>query len=52
VVQKTKKKHWSGNFEWTIVEFMHGEILWIIKATVGATFFVPFNCDEVSTLDI
>jgi hypothetical protein len=52
VVRKTKKKHYSDNFDWTIVEFMHGEILWIIKANVGATHYIPFNYDEVSTLDI
>jgi hypothetical protein len=27
VVPKTNKKHWSDNFEWTIVEFMHHEVL-------------------------
>jgi hypothetical protein len=26
-VLKTSKKHWSDNFEWTIIEFMHQKFL-------------------------
>jgi hypothetical protein len=52
VVPKTNKKHWSDNFGWMIVKFMHHEVLLITKAIVGATHHIVFNCDEVSTLDI
>jgi hypothetical protein len=27
VVPKIDKKHWNDNFRWTIVEFMHHEVL-------------------------
>jgi len=27
IVPKTSKKHWSDNSRWTIVEFMHQEVL-------------------------
>jgi hypothetical protein len=26
-VPKTSKKHWSDNSKWTIIEFMHQEVL-------------------------
>jgi hypothetical protein len=52
VVPKTNNKHWSDNFGWMIVKFMHHEILLITKATVEATHYIAFNFDEVSTLDI
>lgn len=35
---KTSKKHWSGNSGWTIVEFLHQEVLQITKVTIEACF--------------
>ncbi len=46
-VLKNNKKHWSDYFGWTMVEFMHQEVL---KVTM-ATLYVAFNCDEVSIVD-
>ncbi len=46
-VLKNSKKHWSDNFNWTMVEFMHQEVLKVIKATP----YVAFSCDEVSIMD-
>jgi hypothetical protein len=38
-VPKNNKKHWSDNFGWTMVEFMHQEVLRETKATMGATHY-------------
>jgi hypothetical protein len=46
-VLKNSKKHWSDNFSWTMVEFMHQEVLKVIRATC----YVAFSCDEVSIVD-
>jgi hypothetical protein len=46
-VLKNSKKHWNDNYSWTMVEFMHQEVL---KVTM-ATHYVALNCDEVSIVD-
>jgi hypothetical protein len=37
---KNNKKHWSDNFSWTMVKFMHQDVLRETKAIVGATCYV------------
>ncbi len=46
-VSKNNKKHWSDNSSWTMVEFMHQDVLKVTRAT----YYVAFNCDEVSIVD-
>jgi hypothetical protein len=45
---KTSKKHWSDNFEWTIVEFMHQKVLRTTRIAIGATCYIALSCDKVS----
>jgi hypothetical protein len=46
-ILKNSKKHYSDSFGWTMVEFMHQEVMRAIKAIMGAIRYVALNCDEV-----
>jgi hypothetical protein len=48
---KNNKKHYNDNFGWTMVKFMHQEMMRATKAIVGAVQYVALNCDEVFTID-
>jgi hypothetical protein len=48
---KNNKKQESDNFGWTMVKFMHQEILKVIKATMKVVHYVVFSCDEFFTMD-
>jgi hypothetical protein len=48
---KNNKKHWNDNFNRTMVEFMHQEVMKTIKATMGVVRYGVLNCDEMSTID-
>jgi hypothetical protein len=50
-VPENKKKHWSENSSWTMVEFMHQQVLKITRATMGVAHYVAFSCDKVSIVD-
>jgi hypothetical protein len=34
-----------------MVKFMHQEVMKVTKATMGATCYVTFSCDNVYTMD-
>lgn len=34
-----------------MAKFMHQEVMKATKATMGATHYVTFSCDKVSTMD-
>jgi hypothetical protein len=51
VVPKNNKKHWSDNFRWTMVEFMHQEVMQATKVVIGVVQYVALSCDEVFTFD-
>jgi hypothetical protein len=44
---KNSKKHLSDSFGWTMVKFMHLELMRVTKAIMGAIQYVVINCDEV-----
>jgi hypothetical protein len=50
-VLENNKKHWSDNFSWTMLEFMHQEVMKATKATMGVVQYVVLNCEEMSIVD-
>jgi hypothetical protein len=51
VVPKNNKKHWSDNFKWTMVEFMHEEVMWATRVAIGVVQYVAMSRNEVFTFD-
>ncbi len=51
VIPKNNKKHWSDNFRWTMVKFMHQEVVWATKVVIGVVWYVALSRDEGFTFD-
>jgi hypothetical protein len=49
---KNNKKHLgNNNFGWTMVEFMHQDVMEATRATMGAIWYVVLSYDEVPIVD-
>ncbi len=49
--QKITKNTWNDSYGWTMVEFVHQEVMKGTKAIVGVVWYVVLSCDEVFTID-
>jgi hypothetical protein len=46
---KYSKKHWNDSSSWTMVEFMHYEVMKATKVAMEVVCYVVLSCDDVFT---
>jgi hypothetical protein len=48
---KNSKKHWIDSSSWTMIEFMHHEVMRATRVTMEVVRYVVLSCDDVSIVD-
>jgi hypothetical protein len=48
---KKTRNTWSDSSSWTMVKFVHQEVMRGTKAIVGVAWYVALSCDEMFTIE-
>jgi hypothetical protein len=48
---KKTRNTWSDSSSWTMVKFVHQEVMKGTKVIVGVAWYVALSCDEMFTID-